>query len=89
VTGLGRRQRQADALRIAHLTDQQNLGICTQRIAQPGGEVADIAPNLAPAYERVSAGREGVLDRIFERDHHDRTSAQQLLGERGEGSGFA
>src|SRR5262249_47652898 len=69
VTRLGGGQRQADRLRVAHLADQQDVGVLSQSVAQAGGEVAHLASDLALAHEPpLATCRDAVLDRVLESD---------------------
>ena len=73
VPGLRRRQRQADGLGVAHLADQQDVGILAQGVAQAGGEIAHVRADLALAHQPAGALRpDQVLDRILERHQHPR-----------------
>ena len=84
VAGLGGGEREADGLRIAHLSDEDDVGILPERIAQAGREVGDVASDLAAAQDRSVGGVEDVLDGIFERGQDDRATPKGLLRERGE-----
>ena len=83
VAGLGRGERQRDGLGIAHLADEQHVGIFAQRVAQAGREVAHVAPDLPLAHERGAAARgDGVFDGILERDDHAAAAARGFAGQR-------
>ena len=52
VTGLGRGDRGRDRLEVAHLTDQDDVGVLTQRLAQRGRERLGVGADVALAHER-------------------------------------
>ena len=67
VTGFGDTQRRLDRLQIAHLTDQHDVGVLTQRGPQCGRKGHRIGMQLA-LIDQAALVRMQVFDRIFDRD---------------------
>ena len=65
VAGLGERQRDRDAVEVAHLAEQDDVGVLTQGAAQTVGEVCDVGADLALVDHRHLVVVE-VLDRILD-----------------------
>ena len=65
MAGLGNLQRRFDRLEVAHLADEDDVGILAQRGAQRGAEAAGIAVDLALVHQAVLVAVD-VLDRIFD-----------------------
>ena len=53
VAGLGRRQRRLDRLEVAHLADEDHVGILAQGGAQRGGEAVGVDADLALVHDRA------------------------------------
>ena len=67
VTGLGERQRDRDALGVAHLAHEHDVGVFTQRRAQRPVERLGVDADLALVHDRPLVLVQ-VLDRVFDRD---------------------
>ena len=65
--GLGQRQGELDGLEVAHLTDQQDVGVLAQRRAQRPLEGWAVGPDLALRDRRHPVGVH-VLDRVLDRE---------------------
>jgi hypothetical protein len=72
MAGLGRRERRLDRLEVAHLTDEDHVGILAQRRAQRVGEALRVDADLALVHDRAAIADQ-ELDRIL--DRHDVTGA--------------
>ena len=71
VAGLGQAQCDLDRLEVAHLTEQHDVGVFTQRAAQPLLEADGVGADLALVDHRHLVVVE-VLDRVFDREDVDR-----------------
>ena len=67
VAGLGRGQRRGDRLQVAHLADQDHVGVLPQGRLQPEGEVDRVGADLALVDDRALVGVE-ELDRVLDRE---------------------
>ena len=67
VPGLGGRQREADRLEVAHLADQDDVGVLPQGRPERGGERLRVRADL-PLVHEAALGPVHELDRILERD---------------------
>ena len=68
MTGLGRGQRGLDRLDVAHLTDEDHVGVLAQHPLQRGVEVGGVGADLALVDDRRLVGVQD-LDRVL--DRHD------------------
>ena len=68
VAGLRRGQRGRDRLEVAHLTDEDDVGVLAQHVLQRVGERVRVLPHLALVDERALV-RVQELDRVL--DRHD------------------
>ncbi len=68
VAGLGREQAGLDGLEVAHLADEDDVGILPQRAAQRLGEGARVDRHLALVDDRLLVAVQ-ELDRILDRHH--------------------
>ena len=68
VAGLGRGQRGGDRLEVAHLADEDHVGVLAQRGLQRGGEALRVGAQLALVDEAALVGVQ-ELDRVL--DRHD------------------
>ena len=67
VTGLGDRQRELDRLGVTHLTDEDDVGVFTQRGAQRALERVGVEADLA-LVDRGALVLVHVLDRVLDRE---------------------
>ena len=67
VAGLGRGQRGRDRLQVAHLADQDHVGVLAQGGLQPQGEVDRVGADLALVDDRALV-RVEELDRVLDRE---------------------
>jgi hypothetical protein len=75
VAGLGRGQRRVDRLQVAHLADEDDVGILTQRGLQAGGEGLRVRADLALVDDALLVAVE-ELDRVL--DGHDVLFARRV-----------
>ena len=68
MTGLRGLQRGLHRLRVAHLPDEDDVGILSRDVTERGREVGGVDPDLALIDDREPVGVEH-LDRIFDRHH--------------------
>ena len=81
VSGLGERQRDRDALEVAHLTDEHDVGVLTQRAAQRPVERLGVEADLALVHDRALVVVQ-VLDRVLDRDDVARPRAVHRVDQR-------
>jgi len=67
VAGLGGGQRRAHGLLVAHLADQDHVGVLAQHAAHGAAEADRVGADFALVDDRVLVGVQ-VLDRVLERD---------------------
>ena len=67
VAGLGRGQRGGDRLQVAHLADQDHVGVLSQGGAQAEGEVRGVGADLALVDDRALVLVQ-ELDRVLDRE---------------------
>ena len=67
VTGLGDGQRELDRLGVTHLTDEDDVGVFTQRDAQRPRERVGVEADLALVHRRALVVVH-VLDRVLDRE---------------------
>ena len=67
VAGLGGGERRADRLLVAHLADQDHVGVLAQDPAHRAGEALGVVADLALVDDRALVAVQ-VLDRVLERD---------------------
>ena len=67
VAGLGRGQRGRDRLQVAHLADQDHVGVLAQRGLQRAGEVLRVGADLALVDEAALVAVQ-ELDRVLDRE---------------------
>ena len=67
VAGLGRGERQADGLQVAHFAHQDHVRVLAQRRAQGFGEAQRVAMHLA-LVDQALLGFVHELDRILDGD---------------------
>jgi len=65
VTGLGRGQRQADGLQVAHFAHQDHVGVFAQRRTQRLGETQRVAMHFA-LVDQAALGLVHELDRVLD-----------------------
>ena len=68
VTGLGGGQRDRDGLQVAHLADQDDVGVLPQHVLERRREAVRVVADLALVHQRALVGVH-VLDRVL--DGHD------------------
>ena len=68
VAGLGRGQRGRDRLEVAHLADEDDVGVLAQHVLQRLGERVRVLPDLALVDDRALVVVQ-ELDRVL--DRHD------------------
>ena len=83
VAGLGRGERGRDRLEVTHLTDEDDVGVLAQDVAQRLGERVRVLPDLALVHDRALV-RVQELDRVLDRHDVERLVAVHDVDERGE-----
>ena len=83
VAGLGRGHRDLRGLEVAHLADQDHVGILAQRRTQRARERHRVEPDLALVEHRALVA-ERVLDRVLDRDDVIRVLRVDVVDHRGE-----
>jgi len=68
VSGLGSRQRHLDGFQVAHLADQDDVGVLTKHVPQRGPERVRVRANLALIHQAALVAVQ-ELDRVLHR--HD------------------
>jgi len=84
VAGLGRRQRGRDGLRVAHLADEDDIGVLAQHASERRPEVGGVGTDLTLVDDRLLVGVQD-LDRVL--DGHDVAAHRRVdvVDHRGEG----
>ena len=88
VAGLGREQRRFDRLQVAHLADQDDVGVLAQGAAQRVRERLRVDRDLALVDERLVVAVQ-VLDRVLDRHHVRRARRVDVVDHRGERGALA
>ena len=88
MAGLGRGERERDALGVAQLADHHHVGVLAQGRAQRARERARVAAHLALVDQAVLE-RVHELDRVLHRDHVVVARLVEQVDERGERRGLA
>ena len=83
VTGLGRGQRGRDRLEVAHLADEDHVGVLAERAAQRLGESLRVGADLALVHDRGLVLVE-ELDRVLDRDDVQRPALVDRVDHRRE-----
>jgi len=88
VTGLGRLDRDTNRFEVAHLADQDHVGVHSEGLAQAGSEVGDVVAYLALA--DYALGRSvDVFDGILNRDDAARLEFVEMVYHCRQGGCFA
>ena len=88
VAGLGGGQRRLDRLVVAHLADEDDVGVLAHRGAQRGREVGGVEPHLALVDHRELVEVQH-LDRVLDRDDVDLAVVVDVVDHAGERRGLA
>jgi hypothetical protein len=83
VAGLGGRQRRADRLLVAHLPDQDHVGVLAQDASQRALERVRVHADLALVDHRTLV-RVNELDRVLDRDDVPRSRLVDVIDHRRE-----
>ena len=83
VAGLGSGQRSGDRLEVAHLAEEDHVGVLAQRPAERLGEAERVLAHLALIDDAALVVVE-ELDRVFDRDDVIGARAVDLVDQRGE-----
>ena len=81
VPGLGGRERRADGLLVAHLADQDHVGVLAQHPAHRPGEALRVLADLALVDDRELVAVQ-VLDRVLEGDDVARAGRVDVVDHR-------
>ena len=88
VAGLGDGESGGDRLQIAHLTDENDVGIFAERVLEGGRERVGVSADLALVDDAALVAMD-ELDRIFDGDDVPLPLAVDLVDHRGEGRRFS
>ena len=88
VAGLGGGQRSADRLEVAHLADENHVGVLAQRRTQACAEAECVDPDLA-LIDDAALVPVHELDRILDREDVVAPRAVDLVDQRREGRRLA
>ena len=83
VAGLGRGDRGLDRLVVAHLADQDHVGVLSQRAPERGGEAPGVDLHLALVDDRLLVAVQ-ELDRVLDRDDVLAALGVDVVDHRGE-----
>ena len=83
VTGLGERERDRDRVEVAHLTEEDDVGVLTKGAAQTVGEAVHVGAHLALVDHRGLVEVQ-VFDRVLDGEDVTRLLLVDLVDHRGE-----
>ena len=88
VTGFGRGQSGADGFNVAHFSDQNHVGVLTQRIFERGSESHGVGVQFALFYQRHDVVM-NVFDRVFDGDDVFCGGPVDQIDQTGQSGGFS
>ena len=88
VARLGGCERRGDGLEVAHLANEDDIGVLAEHMLERCGEGVGVGADLALVDGRHAAG-EDILDGVFDRDDAAGAGGVDALDEAGQRGGFA